>query len=131
MKNINQVVISGNATQDSRTFEGKSKVVVFTLAVNKGKDRDGNDLGADFLDVKVFGKPAEWTTLKKGQSAVVVGSLAKEKYNDEYRTYVKAFTVLPTAKFGEAYDEPPKGDAFEEFQVPEGISAPAEASIPF
>ena len=93
MRGFNQCVFAGNAIAYSKTFEGKGKVVSFCIAVNRGKNKDGVDLGVDFLDIKVFGKAAEWTSVKKGEPVVVVGKLRKEKYKEVWQVSLVADQV--------------------------------------
>jgi len=108
MRGYNHCVFGGNAIADSKVYEGKSKVVSFCLAVNRGKTKDGVDLGTDFLDVKVFGKAAEWTSVKKGEPVVVVGKLRKEKYKDSWTVQVIADHVWKINNgYGQKADEEP------------------------
>jgi len=132
MRGYNHCVFGGNAIADSKVYEGKSKVVSFCLAVNRGKTKDGVDLGTDFLDVKVFGKAAEWTEVKKGEPVLVAGKLRKEKYKDSWTVQIIADQVwkinngTPGAK--EAFEVLAGSQADDDFPIP---GEEKEADIPF
>jgi len=98
MRDANVVVISGNLARDPElryTTSGQA-VANFTVAVSKGKDKNGDDLGADFIQVTAWGKQAENIDryLSKGAKVIVTGSLRVDSYESEsgrkYRTYVNA-----------------------------------------
>lgn len=93
MRGVNECFFGGNAIADSKVYEGKSKVVSFCLAINRGKTKEGVDLGVDFLDFKVFGKAAEWTEIKKGEPVLVKGKLRKEKYKEQWQVQIIADQV--------------------------------------
>ena len=58
---MNQVIISGRITKDieCRYTPSGMAVAKFNLALDRGKDKDGKDRGADFPTVTVFGRTAE------------------------------------------------------------------------
>ena len=59
---MNLVLISGRLTKDPEvryTTGTQMAVAVFTLAIDRGKDKNGEDMGADFPRVTVFGRQAE------------------------------------------------------------------------
>lgn len=83
---INQWVGVGRITKDielKSTQTGKS-IASFTLAIDKGKDNLGNDLGANFINCVVWGKTAELlsTYTKKGSKLGVVGEIQSRTYQD-------------------------------------------------
>lgn len=60
---INSVHIVGRITKDPdvRYLEGSGTTCArFSLALDRGKDREGNDLGADFPSCVAFGRTAEY-----------------------------------------------------------------------
>jgi single-strand DNA-binding protein len=70
------LVIAGNIGKDPviRTTQGGDKVLGFSIAVDNGKDRDGNKRDATWYDCSVWGKRAEslgW--LSKGMKLTVSG----------------------------------------------------------
>ena len=62
---MNKVLLIGRLTNDIelRYTANQTAVASFALAINRGKDRDGNDKGADFPRCIAFSKTAE--TLSK------------------------------------------------------------------
>ena len=58
---MNQVIISGRLTKDIELKYTTSQMAVarFSLALDRGKDKDGNDKGADFPNCVAFGRTAE------------------------------------------------------------------------
>jgi single-strand DNA-binding protein len=70
------LVIAGNIGKDPalRTTQSGDKVLGFSIAVDNGKDRDGNKRDATWYDCSVWGKRAEslgW--LSKGMKLTVSG----------------------------------------------------------
>ena len=82
---MNSVFISGRLTRDPevRYTESQMAIAKFTVAVDRGKGRDGQDKGADFPTVKVFGKQAEncQRFLGKGLRVLVEGRLETGSYD--------------------------------------------------
>jgi len=87
MKNTNKVVEVGRFANDHIVrYGGADKnfaVLSNSIAVNRGKDKVGNDLGADFFDVVAYGKLAE--TLEKytskGSRILVCGNLRQDRFD--------------------------------------------------
>ena len=70
------LIIAGNIGKDPvlRTTQGGDKVLGFSLAVDNGKDRDGNKRDSTWYDCSVWGKRAEslgW--LSKGMKLTLTG----------------------------------------------------------
>lgn len=82
---MNNVFLSGRLTRDPevRYTESQMAIAKFTIAVDRGKGRDGQDKGADFPVVKVFGKQAEncQRFLEKGLRVLVEGRLETGSYD--------------------------------------------------
>ena len=83
---MNNVVLIGRLTADPelrQTQDGRP-VASFSLAINRGRDQDGNDLGADFQRVTVWGRQAETCGqyLNKGDQCAVHGRLQTGKYQN-------------------------------------------------
>ena len=93
---INRVIVSGNLTRDPdiKFAASGTQIATFTVAVNKSKDKDGNQPEADFFDCVAFNKTAEILTtyFKKGQKILVEGRIQQDKWKTpegETRTRVK------------------------------------------
>ena len=85
---MNLVLISGRLTKDPEvryTTGTQMAVAVFTLAIDRGKDKNGEDMGADFPRVTVFGKQAENCEryLAKGCRVAVQGKIQTGSYEDK------------------------------------------------
>lgn len=103
---MNQCVIIGNLTSDPelrQTPNGKS-VVKFTIAVNNGKDSDGKDRPADFINCQAWNKTADlvgkWWT--KGKPIAVVGAFKTDKYRDkkyEDVTHYNSYILVNSVEF--------------------------------
>lgn len=100
---MNDVTLFGNLTRDIelRYTQSNKAVGQFTVAINNGKDKEGNDRPADFINCVVWETPAE--NMKKythkGSKVAVKGSIKNDNYEDEqgnkkYRTYVLASRVV-------------------------------------
>lgn len=81
---MNSVNLIGRLTRDPEVRYTQSQMAVarFTVAIDRGKDRDGNDRGADFPSVVVFGRQAENCEkyLGKGRLVGVSGRISTGKY---------------------------------------------------
>lgn len=86
----NLVVLIGRITKDieCRYTPGGMAVAKFSLALDRGKDKDGNDRGADFPTVTVFGRTAE--NLEKfsgkGLRIAVIGRITTGSYEKDGHT---------------------------------------------
>ena len=85
---MNNVELIGRLTKDiTCEYGSKSQKAFarFTIAINRGKDRDGNDLGADFPTIIAFGRQAEncERMLKKGALVGITGEIRTGKYEDK------------------------------------------------
>lgn len=85
---MNSVILIGRLTRDVelRYTDGTQMAVAnFNLAVDRGKDKNGNDKGADFPRITVFGKQAENCEkyLHKGSLCAVQGRIQTNNYQDQ------------------------------------------------
>lgn len=81
--------ITGNVVADPRKGESNGNhYLSFRVAHNTGKDADGNDRPAFFIDVVVTAKDeSRLPELKKGQNVEVKGRLAYSKTEKDGKTY--------------------------------------------
>ncbi len=99
---MNNVSIIGRITKDielRKTASGLPAVSMF-IAVNNGKDQDGNDRQADFPKIYVYDKQAETLSkyCHKGSLVAVSGRIKTRVYDKEdgtkgYETYILASRV--------------------------------------
>ena len=80
---MNKWIGAGRITKDIELQTGKSgsEYARFTVAVNRRKDKDGNQK-ADFIDCTAFGKTAAFMAkyFKKGDGIVVDGAVESDTY---------------------------------------------------
>ena len=99
---MNIVALIGRITKDIelRTTPSGNKCVAMFIAVNNGKDKDGNERPADFPKIYIWDKQAENVQkyCKKGSLVSVTGRLKTRSWDKEdgtkgYETYVYANRV--------------------------------------
>lgn len=100
---INTITIQGNLVNEvvkGSSNDGKS-YAYGKVAVNQGKDKDGNERDAMFFDFTVFGYDADNLAElgKKGDSIVIVGRLEEQKStNSEGKTFINKKIIANLAK---------------------------------
>lgn len=117
---MNKVVLIGRLTNDIelRYTNTQAAVASFALAINRGKDRDGNDRGADFPRCIAFNRTAETLSKysKKGGRVAVeghiqTGSYKKQDGSTAYTTdiIVDHFEIIDWADSGNKNPQYPAG----------------------
>lgn len=95
---MNNVSLIGNLTRDPEVRYTQSGMAVATLsvAINRGKDKNGEDRGADFPRVIVFGSQAEncQKYLCKGKKIGVTGRIQTDSYEREDGSKVYTTDVI-------------------------------------
>lgn len=134
---MNSVVLIGRLTKDpeiSYTPQNQTAVCKFTIAVDRPK-QNGEDKGADFIRITVWGKQAESCNkyLNKGKQVAVNGRIQTGSYKNKdgvsvYTTDIIADRVEFLGGSSERHisDE----EVADTMDVPTGF-AEAEADIPF
>ncbi len=100
---MNSVVLIGRLTKDpeERATGNGLTVARFSVAIDRGKDKDGNDRGADFPNVVVFGRQAENCTkyLKKGLKVAISGHLQTGSYDKDGRKVYTTDVIADKVEF--------------------------------
>ena len=96
---MNSVVLIGRLTKDPElryTSGTQMAIATFTLAIDRGRDKNGESKGADFPRVMVFGKSAENCEkfLKKGRLVGIQGRIKTGSYENDYRNKVYTTDVI-------------------------------------
>lgn len=130
---MNIVVLIGNLTKDItlKTTQGGNHYCNFTIAINNGKDKDGNDIPADFPQISVFGKQAENCAkyLAKGMKVAVHGKIkTSSKQNQDGSSSFYTNVVAEKVEFIEWADN--KQGQAAPGAAPQGYAQPAPAGIP-
>ena len=94
---MNKVFLIGNITKDIELRQSNSGkfVVEFSIAINNGKDQQGNELPADFINCTAWNKTAEVLSkyATKGTKVGIEGAMKTQTWTDQqgnnrYKTYV-------------------------------------------
>ena len=93
---MNQITILGRLSSDvelRRTQSGLS-VAIFNVAVNNGKDRDGNERSADFIPCKAWKEKAEFISryFSKGKMILLTGKFKTDKYTHKQYSDVTIYS---------------------------------------
>lgn len=140
---MNRVELIGRLTRDPDVRYGaqsQQAVARFTIAIDRGKNSKGEDLGADFPSIVCFGKTAELVEkyLGKGRLVGVSGHIQTGSYEKDGK---KIYTTDVNAERVEFLDKAPSGDqtqaaapaqtAPEQGQQYEGFTQLDDDDIPF
>ena len=138
---MNSVSLIGRLTKDPDIRYGaasQTAVARFTIAIDRGKDKNGEDRGADFPGIVCFGKTAELCEryLGKGRLVGIQGRIQTGSYEKDGR---KVYTTEVLADRVEFLDRGDKsggsaaqmGGAPSDNQVPEGFTEMTDDDIPF
>lgn len=101
---MNKVILIGRITADPELRQTQSGIATcsFTVAINNGKDKDGNERDADFINCKAWRSLAEFIDKwwSKGKMIALSGRFKTDKYQDKkypdvnhYSSYVLVDTV--------------------------------------
>lgn len=130
---MNQVALIGRLTRDPdiryTAGENPTAVARFTIAINKGKDKNGKDKGADYPGCVAFGKTAEIVEkyLVKGSLISVSGRIATSFYEKDGTKHYQ--TEVAVEKLG--FLEPKKKEDAGSGDVPAGFTELTDDDIPF
>lgn len=116
---LNKVILLGRLTKDvevrvSKTAKGEMDIQNFSIAVNTGRDEDGNDIASFFNCVAFDNKAVAY--LSKGDRTIVTGHLNQRKYTNKDGVNVSVVEIIVESV---ELIEPRKEDVdFEEVQEP-------------
>ena len=114
---MNSVILIGRLARDTElnyTPNTQTAVCRFTLAVDRPK-KDGEDAGADFIRITVWGRQGEncHKYLSKGKQCGVLGHIQTGSYKKNGETVYTTEVVAERVEFmGNAPVEPPKEIGF-------------------
>lgn len=125
---MNSVNLVGRLTRDPELKEGTTSVARFSVAIDRGKDKDGEDRGTDFPNIVVFGKQAENCEkyLGKGRQVAIQGRIQTGSYEKDGK---KIYTTDVVADRVEFLGSKPEGDPHPYDRVNKGTPAPV-AQLP-
>lgn len=101
---MNSVNIIGRITKDPEVryaAESQTAVCRFSVAIDRGKNKDGESRGTDFPNCVAFGKTAELMEkyVAKGKLLGVVGRIQTGKYETDGRTVYTTDVVVDRLEF--------------------------------
>ena len=143
---MNDVNLIGRLTRDPDVRYGSQSqkaVARFSIAINRGKNKDGEDMGADFPNIVCFGKTAEVVEryVAKGALIGVSGRLHTDSYEKDgkkiYTTEVYADRIDLLSKSeasgssGKAKSDEGKKASSQQEDIPSGFSSLTDDDVPF
>ena len=132
---MSSVVLIGRLTRDPevRYTESQLAVARFSIAINRVPGRDGQDRGADFPNIVVFGKQAENCErfLTKGRQVAIQGHIQTGSYEKDGRKVYTTDVVADRVEFLEWGDRSQSSSQGSSAGIPEGFQAIDDDDIPF
>lgn len=151
---MNKVFLIGRMTSDPVLRYSDSQVAVlrFNVAIDRGRDKNGNDKGTDFPSVLAFGRTAENMSkfVGKGNRVAIEGHIRTDKHQNKngdtvYTTDVIADRVefIDWKDSGQKSDNPaPTNQGYDPYQpkgpqqmsmnqMPAGFEAISDDDVPF
>lgn len=140
---MNSVSLIGRLTKDPDIRYGAGSqmaVARFTIAIDRGKDKNGEDRGADFPSIVCFGKTAELVEkyITKGRLVGIQGRVQTGKYEKDGRTVYTTDILADRVEFLDRGDRAESGEDRPSSpqpksgnQIPEGFGSLTDDDIPF
>ena len=132
---MNNVTIIGRLTKDPevRYTADQMAVATFAVAIDRGKDKNGNDRGTDYPRVIVFGRQAENCErfLTKGRQVAIQGHIQTGSYEKDGRKVYTTDVVADRVEFLEWGDRSQSSAQGSSAGIPEGFQAIDDDDIPF
>lgn len=133
---MNLNIYMGRLTKDVElkyiTGQNPTAVARFSLALNRGKDKNGNDRGADYPTIVAFGRTAE--NLEKfsgkGLRALVYGHVQTGSYDKDGVKHYTTETIADRIEFID-WKDGNGNTGTQGNDVPEGFSTITDNDIPF
>lgn len=142
---MNSVNIIGRLTKDPEVrWNDNMAIATFTVAIDRGKDKNGNDKGADFPRVTVFGRQAETVEkyLGKGRMVGITGRIQTGSYERDGQRIYTTDVVADRVEFldkaesrpqtvGQNYTAKPARQMNQQMGMPRGFEQIDDDDIPF
>lgn len=125
---MNKIILLGNLTKDMAiSTSGDLKIARGSIAISRGKNKDGNDKGADFPTLVAFGKRAEFFERfgKKGRRFLIEGHIQTGSYEKDGVKHYTTDVIIDQVEFADSKPtqaEPaptPDNDGF--MEIPDGV----------
>lgn len=136
---MNRCIHTGRLTRDSEikfSSDGNTKIARNSLAVDRGKDKDGNDRGADFINLVAFGKRADFFEkfATKGRKFLVESHVQTGSYKDkDGKTIYTTDFVVDNIEFADSKPEGTVAAAVQQAQDDDFMNIPddIDEELPF
>ena len=150
---MNSVSLIGRLTRDPEVRYGQASqtaIARFSIAIDRGKDRNGEDRGTDYPNIVCFGKTAELCEryLNKGRLVGIQGRIQTGSYEKDGRKVYTTEVLADRVEFLDwgdnnrrensqsSYSPAPSMPSMPpvnapEDQIPEGFSKLTDDDIPF
>lgn len=137
-KRMNKVLMMGRLTKDvvCSVATNGTKYARFSIAIDRGKDQNGNSRGADYPSIIAFGNNASNLALhtRKGCRVMVEGRFQTGSYKNQQGTTVYYSEVaaervrfIDFAKQEDSEEAAPSDQA----QIPDGFYEADDDGVPF
>lgn len=135
---MNNVTLIGRLTRDPEVrYSNDLAIARFSIAINRMPGRNGEDRGADFINIVVFGRQAENCErfIRKGSQVGIQGRIQTGSYqNKDGNTVYTTDVVADRVEFlggGNRSSEPGNGANKPAGEIHEGFEAIDDEDIPF
>ena len=123
------MTLIGRLTADPNIKHGEISVAKFSIAVDRGKDKDGKDKGADFPSITCFGKTADLIEkyMSKGRLVGIIGRIQTGSYEKDGVKHYTTDVIAERVEFLDRKEEmKPSSD-----DIPTGFTQISVDDIPF
>ena len=132
---MNLVCISGRLTKEpvvNYTPSTQMAVARFTVALDRGRDKNGENRGADFPNVVCFGKTAENVEKfsGKGLRVQITGRLQTGSYEKDGVKHFTTDVIADRIEFIDWKTAEGSSNAIPAAEIPEGFAA-LDCEVPF
>ena len=138
---MNSVNLIGRMTKDPdvRYNTSGTAFAAFSIAIDRGKGKDGKSMGTDYPNIKCIGKTAELVEkyLGKGRLVGIAGKIQTGSYEKDGRKVYTMEVLADRVEFldyGEKKDAAPAADdkqSDKQLSIPEGFAQLTDDDIPF
>lgn len=140
---MNSVNLVGRLTRDPDVrygAESQNAVARFSIAIDRGKDKNGESRGTDFPNIVCFGKTAELAErfLEKGRLVGIQGRIQTGKYEKDGKTVYTTDVLADRVEFLDWGDKKEDGTERQKSapantnpNVPEGFGEITNDDLPF
>ena len=134
---MNLVIIQGRLTRNPEvryTTDSQLAIASFSVAVDRGKNKNGEDMGADFIPVKVFGKQAENCEryLAKGCRVAVQGKIQTGSYEKDGQKVFTTDVIAQRVEFIDFKEKTPQNANQGAYGgAPQGFAYIEDEDMPF